>query len=162
MNYESKELVDKLAGEVFGSGGIFEDFKDTAEYEGSIRAEFDTIKNTKDIEDEKLYRIGEASKLLGVKASILRDWDKKFSKFLKTKRTSGRQRLYSGSDIKVFSKIKQKIDEGYSLNHIHKIILNGEDKVSRDLLDTVNRKIERIKYKINDITKDIEEASRFV
>ncbi|MFI3271159.1 MAG: MerR family transcriptional regulator [Pseudomonadota bacterium] len=59
---------------------------------------------------EKLYRIGEAAKLLDVKTSVLRFWEDCFTE-LAPVRTEKGQRLYRESDIAVLRQIQHLLYE---------------------------------------------------
>lgn len=165
MDFKPEDFVNNIANNVFNKNDIFEDYNEIQETEDSLRPDYDTAnlnESLNDLEDIKQYRIGDIVKILNLKHSTIRDWDQKFSKFLKTKRTSGGQRLYTAPDIKIFAKIKEKYEEGYNINIIHKLLKDGDHKVSKESLKSIQRKIDRINFKIDNILKEIEEKQHLV
>ncbi len=58
-----------------------------------------------EIPNKLFFRIGEASKITGVKSYVLRYWETEFGR-LKPKRSSSGQRLYRRSDIELVLRIK--------------------------------------------------------
>ncbi len=67
------------------------------------------------IPDKVYFKIGEATKLIGVEAHVLRYWESEF-KILRPKRAAGRQRLYRRVDIENGLRIKRLLhEEGYSI-----------------------------------------------
>lgn len=67
---------------------------------------------------EKLYfRIGEVSRMLSLKPSVLRFWETEFAVIRPQKSRSG-QRLYSREDIKLLDEIKR-------LLYIEKLTIDG-------------------------------------
>ncbi len=64
--------------------------------------------------DRKYYRIGQVSKMVGVKPHVLRFWESQF-RHIQPRRIS-RQRLYRGRDVKILKRIKTLLyDEGYTI-----------------------------------------------
>lgn len=71
---------------------------------------------------KKVYRIGEAAKLLGVKTSTLRFWEDKFSQ-IRPKRTETDQRYYSEKDMQVLRRIHTLLhDKGMTISGVQKIL----------------------------------------
>ena len=58
------------------------------------------------IPDKHYLRIGEVSAVTGLPASVLRYWESEFS-FLKPKKSSSGQRLYTKTDIEQLTEIKK-------------------------------------------------------
>lgn len=90
----------------------------------------------------KVYRIGEAAKLLKVKTSVLRFWEEEFSQ-IRPKRTDKGQRYYSQKDMEILTRIRTLLyDEGMTISgaqkalqtaiHIQKQVL-VQDKVEIEL-----------------------------
>jgi len=69
---------------------ITTEFSDIEESGGIIR-------NMYNMEDDRIIRIGEAAKMIGVRVETLREWDR-LGKF-KAIRTPGNSRMYRFSDI---------------------------------------------------------------
>ena len=62
----------------------------------------------------ELYRIGDVSRMTGVKAFVLRYWETEFPMLEPTKRSNGR--FYSEEDVELIRKIKRLLyDEGYTI-----------------------------------------------
>ena len=65
--------------------------------------------------DEGLYRIGEVSRMTGVKAFVLRYWETEFPMLEPEKGANGR-RLYRQQDVDLILKIKRLLyDEGFTI-----------------------------------------------
>jgi DNA-binding transcriptional MerR regulator len=68
-----------------------------------------------DESDEKLFRIGEVSRLTGVKAFVLRYWEQEIPTLQPVKTPTG-HRLYRRADIDTVFEIKRLLyDEGFTL-----------------------------------------------
>ncbi|MEA3332193.1 MAG: MerR family transcriptional regulator [Pseudomonadota bacterium] len=60
---------------------------------------------------EKLYfRIGEASRIVGVKPYVLRYWEKEFD-LIKPEKSSTKQRLYRRQDVELLCEIRRFLHE---------------------------------------------------
>jgi len=65
--------------------------------------------------DDKLYRIGEVSRLTGTKAFVLRYWEQEIPKLQPVKTPTG-HRLYRREDIETVLEIKRLLyEEGFTL-----------------------------------------------
>ena len=65
--------------------------------------------------EEGLYRIGEVSRMTGVKAFVLRYWETEFPMLEPEKGANGR-RLYRQQDVDLILKIKRLLyDEGFTI-----------------------------------------------
>ena len=65
--------------------------------------------------EEGLYRIGEVSRMTGVKAFVLRYWETEFPMLAPDKGPNGR-RLYREEDVQLILKIKRLLyDEGFTI-----------------------------------------------
>lgn len=66
------------------------------------------------------YKIGEASRIVGVEPYVLRFWEKEFP-FLRPKKTKTGQRLYTKKEIEMLLLIKRMLyDEGYTIQGVKK------------------------------------------
>ena len=75
----------------------------------------------------KVYRIGEAAKLLGVKTSVLRFWEEEFSQ-IRPKRTDKGQRYYSEKDMEVLMRIRGLLyEEGMTISGAQKALKKPHD-----------------------------------
>jgi len=61
-------------------------------------------------DDKRYFRIGEVSRIVGVKPYVLRYWESQFSP-LKPKRADSRQRVYQREDIETLGAIKKLLYE---------------------------------------------------
>ena len=61
-------------------------------------------------DDKRYFRIGEVSRLVGVKPYVLRYWESQFSN-LRPKRADSRQRVYRREDIEILGAIKKLLYE---------------------------------------------------
>ena len=72
------------------------------------------------IPDKHYLRIGEVSTATGLPASVLRYWESEFG-FLRPKKSSSGQRLYTKTDIEQISEIKK-------LLYVEKLTIEGARK----------------------------------
>lgn len=85
--------------------------------------------------NEGVYQIGVAAHLAGVNMRTLRLWEE--AGLFKPVRTQGNTRLYSADDLALIKRIKYLAEEkGVNLPGI-KLILQLEDKYSRDITGCV-------------------------
>lgn len=70
---------------------------------------------------EKLfYKIGEASKIVGVESYVLRYWETEFP-FLKPRKSRSGQRVYTKTDIDLILQIKQLLyEEKYTIDGVRR------------------------------------------
>src|ERR1700752_219863 len=72
-----------------------------------------------------LYRIGEVSRMTGVKAFVLRYWETEFPMLEPEKRANGR-RFYSEEDVEMIRKIKRLLyDEGFTIAGARRHLRDG-------------------------------------
>lgn len=70
--------------------------------------------------DKLFYKIGEVSKMLDVETYVLRYWESEFP-FVKPKRSSSGQRLYTKQDVNMLLEIKKLLyDEKYTIDGVRK------------------------------------------
>jgi len=83
-----------------------------------------------DIPDNKrFFRIGETSRIIGVKPYVLRYWEKEFEG-IRPKRADSRQRTYQREDIETIIEIKKLLyEEKLTIEGAKKRLKSGE-KVS--------------------------------
>ncbi len=60
--------------------------------------------------DKRYFRIGEASKIIGVEPYVLRYWDKEFPQ-IRPKRADSNQRTYERKDLELILEIKRLLYE---------------------------------------------------
>ncbi len=96
--------------------------------------------------DQKYYRIGQVSKILGVEPHVLRFWESQF-KQIKPKRIS-KHRLYRNQDLKTLKRIKELLyNEGYT-------IAGAKKKLEEELHKSNNSRL-TIPYKESNILEEI-------
>ncbi|MCK5681825.1 MerR family transcriptional regulator [bacterium] len=62
------------------------------------------------VPDKLYFRIGEVSRIVGVKPYVLRYWEKEFSA-IKPEKSSSKQRLYRREDVLLFCQIRRLLHE---------------------------------------------------
>ena len=71
---------------------------------------------------EKLYRIGDAAELLGLKTYVLRYWEKEFSQ-LRPVRTGKGQRRYTETDVATLRRVQDLLHEqGLTIEGARKVL----------------------------------------
>lgn len=77
-------------------------------------------------EDRLYYRIGEVSRITGIKPHVLRYWESEF-KMIKPHKGSSLQRLYRKKDLELILKIKKLLyEEGFTIAGARKKIRDME------------------------------------
>lgn len=81
----------------------------------------------------RVYRIGEAAKILNVKTSVLRFWESEFSQ-IRPKRTETGQRYYSEKDMHTLKKIHTLLyQEGMTINGAKKVLKGSQEPLAEDV-----------------------------
>lgn len=82
----------------------------------------------------RVYRIGEAAKILNVKTSVLRFWESEFPQ-IRPKRTETGQRYYSEKDMHILKKIHTLLyQEGMTINGAKKILKGSAEPLTADVI----------------------------
>jgi DNA-binding transcriptional MerR regulator len=82
-----------------------------------------------DIDDERLYRIGEVSRLSDLKPFVLRYWETEFPMLEPVKSPSG-HRMYRQQDVDMVFKIKRLLyDEGFTIAGARRLLREGNGAV---------------------------------
>lgn len=77
----------------------------------------------------KIYKIGQAAKLVGLKSYVLRFWEGEFEQ-LEPIRTESGQRLYNEGHIALISRIKRLLhDEGLTIEGARKRLDSPDDEL---------------------------------
>lgn len=77
------------------------------------------------IPDKLYFKIGEVSQLVGVRAHVLRYWEKEISSIRPSKSASN-QRRYRRKDVEIFREIRRLLyEERYTLAGARKRLMNG-------------------------------------
>ena len=75
----------------------------------------------------RVYRIGEAAKILNVKTSVLRFWESEFPQ-IRPKRTETGQRYYSEKDMHILQKIHTLLyQEGMTINGAKRVLKGSNE-----------------------------------
>lgn len=81
----------------------------------------------------RVYRIGEAAKILNVKTSVLRFWETEFPQ-IRPKRTETGQRYYSEKDMHILKKIHTLLyQEGMTINGAKKTLKGSTEPLAADV-----------------------------
>lgn len=81
----------------------------------------------------RVYRIGEAAKILNVKTSVLRFWESEFTQ-IRPKRTETGQRYYSEKDMHILKKIHTLLyQEGMTINGAKKTLKGSKEPLVADV-----------------------------
>jgi DNA-binding transcriptional MerR regulator len=82
-----------------------------------------------DIDDERLYRIGEVSRLSDLKPFVLRYWETEFPMLEPVKSPSG-HRMYRQQDVDMVFKIKRLLyDEGFTIAGARRLLREGSGAI---------------------------------
>lgn len=82
------------------------------------------------LQERLFYRIGEVSRITGVKPHVLRYWESEF-KVIKPHKGNSLQRLYRKKDVDLILKIKRLLyEEGYTISGAKKKIREFEREES--------------------------------
>lgn len=97
------------------------------------------------LEGKRFFRIGEASRIVGVEPYVLRYWEKEFPQ-LRPKRADSRHRTYERKDIELLMEIKRLLyDERMTIQGAKRRLREREKKRGRSAL------IREIKRELNEI-----------
>ena len=72
----------------------------------SSHEDYETLKDPRIPQSKQFFKIGEVSRITGLKPYVLRYWETEFS-WVKPTKTSSRQRMYRRSDVVMLLKIKR-------------------------------------------------------
>jgi DNA-binding transcriptional MerR regulator len=85
---------------------------------------FDNPQTLRLFSEKIFYKIGEASKIVGVEPYVLRYWETEFS-FLKPKKSKSGQRIYTKDDIEIALQIKHLLyEEKYTIDGVRRKLGN--------------------------------------
>jgi DNA-binding transcriptional MerR regulator len=83
--------------------------------------------------DKLYFKIGEASRILGVKPYVLRFWETEFE-LLKPGKAPSRHRLYKKKDVELLLEIKRLLyNEGYTIEGARKRLKDNRREERRQL-----------------------------
>ncbi|MBW1672419.1 MAG: MerR family transcriptional regulator [Deltaproteobacteria bacterium] len=100
-------------------------------------------------DNKRFFRIGETSRIIGVKPYVLRYWEKEFQN-IRPKRADSRQRTYQREDIETIGEIKKLLYEEKLTIHGAKKRLKSGKKVSSAPPNTL---LKEIKEELTQILK---------
>ena len=92
-------------------------------------------------DNKRFFRIGETSRIIGVKPYVLRYWEKEFQ-IIRPKRADSKQRTYQREDIETIREIKKLLyEEKLTIDGAKKRLKSGK-KVSAAPPDPLLKEIE--------------------
>ncbi len=112
------------------------------------------------IPDKLYYKIGEVSKITGVKPHVLRYWESEFRE-IKPHKSRSLQRLYRRKDIELVLRIKKLLYEDlFTIPGAKRKIKNSPDKAKQMELQfdkkTYRKIFMEIKRELKEITRSLE------
>lgn len=102
--------------------------------------------------NKRFFRIGEVSRIIGVKPYVLRYWEKEFQA-IRPKRADSRQRTYQREDIETIGEIKRLLYEEKLTIEGAKKRLKVKKQAGPTLPDTL---LQEIKEELTQILKLVE------
>lgn len=122
------------------------------------------------IPDKHAFKIGEASRLVGVKPHVLRFWEKEFAQVRPRKASNG-HRLYARSDVELLRRIRELLhDRGFTIEGARNLLREGDEAVAAALepspsvaaaeLDEIQGLVERLRGELEAARSENEEARR--
>lgn len=107
-----------------------------------------------EIPDKLHYKIGEVSRIVGVKPHVLRYWESEFG-VLRPQKTPSNQRLYRRRDVEVLLLIKRLLyDEGYTIaganRRVREVLRQGASLEVRILIGRMKQDMEEILGMVDD------------
>jgi DNA-binding transcriptional MerR regulator len=122
------------------------------------------IKKPKQIPEKLFYKIGEATRITGVEAYVLRYWETEFP-FLKPRKSRSGQRVYVKKDIELINQIKQLLyEERYTIEGVRKrfeepnlevVSYRKEEKTPQSSNDQFRHSLEKVKSGLKNILKQL-------
>jgi DNA-binding transcriptional MerR regulator len=115
-----------------------------------------------DIPDKIFFKIGEVSKITGIKPYVLRYWESEFS-IIRPKKNRVGQRVYTKKELERILEIKKLLyDERYSIAGAKKKILSdlkqtapqmslnlSEEEIYKKLLCDIKNDLQSLSHKLN-------------
>ncbi len=99
--------------------------------------------------DKRYFRIGEASRIVGVEPYVLRYWETEFPQ-IRPKRADSRQRTYERKDLEIILEIKRLLyEENLTIEGARKKLRQRKGKSSKN----INRILTEIKVELEDILR---------
>ncbi len=93
--------------------------------------------------EKKYFTIGEVADMIGETTSLIRFWEKEFTKYLKPDKSAGGTRKYHISDIETLKLIHYYVKtKGYTLKGAREALDKGKEPAEKA---TILSKLERIK-----------------
>lgn len=94
--------------------------------------------------DERRYGISDVSRMTGVAAHVLRQWEARIPQ-LKPERDRANRRFYRTADVEIVRRIKQLIDheklttKGVRLRLSQELAGTGRPRTNREMVDLIDR-----------------------
>jgi len=102
-------------------------------------------------DDKRYFRIGEASRIIGVEPYVLRYWETEFPQ-IRPSRADSKQRTYQRKDMEVIMEIKR-------LLYDEKMTIEGARQRLKSSRHTVTEVVDEKEF-IRDIKKELQEIIR--
>jgi DNA-binding transcriptional MerR regulator len=101
-----------------------------------------------ELPDKQYFKIGEVSRILGVKPHVLRYWESEFSS-IRPQKTRTNQRLYRRRDVELLQQIKQLLyQEGFTIaganKRLRELLRAQRDGEGGDLGEVLSEVRERV------------------
>lgn len=104
-----------------------------------------------DVPDKKYLRIGDVSRLLGVRPSVIRFWETQFPK-LKPKKTRRGQRIFSPEDVELLKEIQRELKEtGMTIEGLKKRMAKGKVGIKGSDTSIEREQLTRIRNELQSI-----------
>jgi DNA-binding transcriptional MerR regulator len=108
--------------------------------------------------NKSYYTIGEVCNLLGLKAHVLRYWEKEFSQ-VKPQKKLGRNRRYTLADIELLKRIKYMLyEQRFTIDGVRKKLKEKERQPNQTELDFTEKREDLIKQ----LFRDLKEAKEIL
>ena len=104
-----------------------------------------------DVPNQKFLRIGEVSRLLGVRPSVIRFWETQFPD-LKPRKTRCGQRVFSPDDVKLLKNIHRELKEtGMTIEGLKKKMLREKTAEKKAVSGIKRKELLRIRNELQAI-----------
>ncbi len=101
-----------------------------------------------DIPDHKYLRIGDVSRLLGIKPSVVRFWESQFPR-LKPKKTRRGQRIFNPEDVELLREIQRELKEtGMTIEGLKKKMAKREASPQKSMSSIEQEQLLQIRIEL--------------
>ncbi len=104
-------------------------------------------------DNKRYFRIGEASRIIGVEPYVLRYWEKEFPQ-LRPRRADSTQRTYRRKDLEILLEIKRLLyEEKMTIKGARQRLGQKENHKGNAVISTKYRILENIKAELEEILR---------